>query len=692
MPIKQAKILNCDIRQTLVMSAMQNYYHTTNRSPKANTMNKDGYCTGLGWRWQAYKNKTIQAKHPQLIEQDTLLTHIVSNWSNSTFLNTKNKIEPDPMIESGWDEIAKIQHPQLHNKEFRITDQLKVFSELYGQNIDQEFICSGIFSINELATLLAYGVNAECPIMFNSDNHLISAYTNEPSTALEFYDPNIPESVMVCNTTYELAVCVRYSLCTLFDAPIDLIPVSFSCYAFSDISYDYQEAANFRKTLYSNKEFLARRTVTNVNILFLAVMQRDTLALDNLLNNDEYRELVTSFINLPASDEKATPLYAAVSRGDIEIAQSLLAKGADINLVGNKEGATVLHFACNHGYLDVVKLLIKEGANPNQAHAGDGQSPLFSATSKRQIPVMQFLIEKNADVNLAATIDGSTPLLRACEIGDMQAVELLLQHRANINQARDDGVTPLIMACAKGNLRLVKFLLESGASVALLMTGDISALFLSCQDGHFEIVKLLLEYKAPTRQITAKGETSLLIACQNNNVEIAKFLIENDIDDLSDLATIENVTPLHWACENGALDIAEQLLKKGVNVNTVCLSNGSTPLHCACKQGNPLLVSLLLRYGAETEVEQTSNHATPLLLALDNNNSEAVKILMTWGADTTTLFKQTLPDNLKRELQELAHHVVAKKKPRLIWDFYKKAPNEPNSTTLDNNKQIFTTL
>lgn len=58
-----------------------------------------------------------------------------------------------------------------------------------------------------------------------------------------------------------------------------------------------------------------------------------------------------------------------------------------------------------------------------------------------------------------------------------------------------------------------------------------------------------------------------------------------------------NAIPLHFACLNGNLKIAESLLEHGADV-TVTNSSGDTPLNLASRGGNKEIIDLLLDRGA----------------------------------------------------------------------------------------------
>ncbi|HFU76214.1 MAG TPA: ankyrin repeat domain-containing protein [Arcobacter sp.] len=70
-----------------------------------------------------------------------------------------------------------------------------------------------------------------------------------------------------------------------------------------------------------------------------------------------------------------TPLHHAVIFGDLEIVRLLLTYKADVN-AQDKQGLTPLHYAADLGYKDIIYLLQAKGANQNIQDFG-GLSPRF---------------------------------------------------------------------------------------------------------------------------------------------------------------------------------------------------------------------------------------------------------------------------------------------------------------------------
>jgi DNA-binding beta-propeller fold protein YncE len=92
------------------------------------------------------------------------------------------------------------------------------------------------------------------------------------------------------------------------------------------------------------------------------------------------------------------------------------------------ELSTPLHVACSIPHKDVAELLIAKGADIN-SRADNGYTPLNSACLRGQKDVVELLIGGGADMNVKDN-KGQTALSLANEKGHTEIVELLLKHGA----------------------------------------------------------------------------------------------------------------------------------------------------------------------------------------------------------------------------------------------------------------------
>ncbi|CAN5737249.1 ankyrin repeat domain-containing protein [soil metagenome] len=93
------------------------------------------------------------------------------------------------------------------------------------------------------------------------------------------------------------------------------------------------------------------------------------------------------------SDE--SPLMMAALNGQLDMAQKLISRDADVN----KTGWTPLHYAATHGHLDVMRLLLDNYAYID-AESPNKTTPLMMAASYGTPEAVKLLLEAGADPSL----------------------------------------------------------------------------------------------------------------------------------------------------------------------------------------------------------------------------------------------------------------------------------------------------
>src|SRR5215813_1778066 len=97
-------------------------------------------------------------------------------------------------------------------------------------------------------------------------------------------------------------------------------------------------------------------------------------------------------------------MVRATNSGTVERVHELLESGASINHPHGKGGFTPLMRAAFKGDVELVQLLLTRGADPNQT-AKDGASALFWASVRGHESIVELLIAARADVNAARRTD-----------------------------------------------------------------------------------------------------------------------------------------------------------------------------------------------------------------------------------------------------------------------------------------------
>lgn len=118
-------------------------------------------------------------------------------------------------------------------------------------------------------------------------------------------------------------------------------------------------------------------------------------------------------------------LLKAAREGDVQRAERLIAKGADVNCIDKKSTRTPLHEAALARHAAMVRLLLGKGANPN-ALDRTGSTPLHCAAMVGDKDVAEALVgDKRTDVT-AKTKGGETAVALAVLAGQKEITETML--------------------------------------------------------------------------------------------------------------------------------------------------------------------------------------------------------------------------------------------------------------------------
>jgi ankyrin repeat protein len=346
-------------------------------------------------------------------------------------------------------------------------------------------------------------------------------------------------------------------------------------------------------------------------------------------------------------------IHDAVRNGDLKKVKALLKKDPD--LVSSKEAArgfTPLHIAAANGYRDIAEFLLAHGADVN-AKNNDGWTPLYIAANYGQGDIAGLLLAGNADVN-AKDEDGRAPLYIAVYEGHKDMAELLLTHGADVNVRKNDGLTPLHVAAYQGHKDVAELLLAHGADVNARSKAG-SPLEAAEAGKHNDLVELLRQHGAREREIemedileAAKGvspeemakatheairrvsEKEVLDAATNGDLKKLQELLQHDPTLVSSKDVETGRTPLHIAAMSRNRDMAKFLLAHGADVNAKG-KGGETPLHYAATVDKDI-VALLLASNADVNARDNRG-LTPLHAAAAFGQIDIAELLLANKAD-----------------------------------------------------------
>ena len=176
--------------------------------------------------------------------------------------------------------------------------------------------------------------------------------------------------------------------------------------------------------IYYGKEEIARMILDSAPTLTVHEAAAAGLLdqLEDIL--DEYPELIND-----VSHDGWTPLHLAVyfNRGDV--AEYLIATGADVSAISNNDlGFSPLHSALANRNAQLAKILLRKGADPHARQAEGGYTPLHYAAANGLAEMTSLLLERGVDTT-AETDDGRTAHALAVEKGHLTVAELLVATR-----------------------------------------------------------------------------------------------------------------------------------------------------------------------------------------------------------------------------------------------------------------------
>jgi ankyrin repeat protein len=301
----------------------------------------------------------------------------------------------------------------------------------------------------------------------------------------------------------------------------------------------------------------------------------------------------------------------AAEHGYKEIAELLLAKGADINLDCGYNG-TALFTAIRSGKEEMVEFLINAGAD---VHAGDGSGAtlLAMAAMRGQRRTVELLMAKAVGINAVDT-DGGTALHALAYHGDPNFVEWFLGLGAGVNAKDKDGHTPLYSAASRfgyfnesAGKRVIEILLAHGAKIQEDRTGLDELLYFAAGHGFTDLAERVFAMGVTLNASKQEGGPALLAALADDNRDLAVLLINHGAD--VNVKNWKGATPLHDAARAGDKELAAMLLAHHANVHAKNES-GSTALHEAVDSGYAAVVELLIANGADVNaVDDNGNTA-----------------------------------------------------------------------------------
>ncbi len=426
--------------------------------------------------------------------------------------------------------------------------------------------------------------------------------------------------------------------------------------------------------------------------------------------HDEVAELLRDELGRRAASGSRHAIHEAVSNGDTDAVEQLLAEQPGLANHGDHLGRSPLHYAVEAGDANLVDRLIDLGANVDASGfssddrlGGTGFRPAVLALwhhpywqQRNDYAIARRLLARGARYSITV----------AAALGDEERVGELLASNVDLaNDQESGGKRPLSAAAERNHVEIVKRLLDAGADPNLDEGPNCPrghALWAAAHFGFFEIARMLLEAGAdPNAEVESSGtptgtsnkEMRALLYEHGGRMPLAMHFHEDNIDTIAalldarpemfdDMRVTEGFT-LAVSAGHEALvrlmlarglrvpasltycqtylwrsrDLARLLLDHGMDPN---LPNWQQvrPLHYMAEKGDIETARLFLAHGADPNAIDEEYRTTPLGWAARRGQAEFVRFGLANG------FDPAVPDVPVRATplawaRRQAHHEVA---------------------------------
>ena len=304
-----------------------------------------------------------------------------------------------------------------------------------------------------------------------------------------------------------------------------------------------------------------------------------------------------------------TPLYIACLHGRVEAVRCLLQAFPEINMRTSETLSSALHAACFYGNVEIVDELLLYSKEPVNANLRDSfnRSPLHivcengsydiaSRILKLSIPSLNIKTYNFNNNSSSQNSSDTSSKMNSPKINQIFNNNYSLKSHDTINDKerlcpkRNDGMTPLEIAVQNGHIEIVEILLEQSTVIA---TPEL--LFEAVYFNMTEVVKIIIKLKRVFLNNKSKlnGLTPLSQAAINGNFEIMNFLLKQATIDIN-ARNFDGSTVLHVVLKEGKIETLDFLLRQEfININ-IKDNLGKTPLHIACENGNVEEAKMLL--------------------------------------------------------------------------------------------------
>lgn len=327
---------------------------------------------------------------------------------------------------------------------------------------------------------------------------------------------------------------------------------------------------------------------------------------------DEFRFLVDHKADFGIKDANGmTLLQEACKGGHVDVIEYLVEHGAEVNLPDH-EGRSSIHYAVMGGNPDLVRYLLEHGSDPNKRTIRH-ETPLHFAAKYSSYQELQYLVEHGASIKAI----------------NWTLVENLIEQRNRQDKLYYDSDETQIAALKKAlGLKTPESLEEDIEDDEEEEPSRYEEVDEDDDDGGERYVEAEVATSTPSKKKPGAQAPESTI----QDIDDIPFdLLPRDVNDA---ATVDGLTALHYAAQNGSLDIIQFLVEHGADISAQDYEQSRSVIHFAAENGDIECIKYLTEHGADLQ-DKDVNGATAFHYAVMANNLEAVKYFVTKKLDYT---------------------------------------------------------
>ncbi|WP_316783954.1 ankyrin repeat domain-containing protein [Pedobacter frigiditerrae] len=425
------------------------------------------------------------------------------------------------------------------------------------------------------------------------------------------------------------------------------------------------------------------------------------------INAGATNESIKFLLTQPGNDvnklthDGRTYIFWSASRGNVELMEYLLSKGAKLT-IKDSNGSTPLNFAASGGQQNtkVYDLLIANGADLKKDLSSQGANALLlTIPSAKDFTLVDYFVAKGLSLN-SVDAKGNTAFNYAARAGNIELLKTLVSKGVKFNDNAMLMATQGGRGATANTLELFQYLESLKINPAVIGPNGENVLHsIARKPKQEEIIKYFISKGVDINKADKDGNTPIInAAASNTDLQLLTYLstLVKNINQ----ANVKGETALTMAVRGNTADAVSLLLSKGADINVVdaagdnlvayliqgynpqrgtelfeaklkllqdkgvdfakAQKNGNTLYHLVLAKEDFTLLKRIESFKADVNAKNKEGITALHKAAMTAKDDSVMKYLISLGAkkDATTEFKETAFD-LAKENEYLSKNKIA---------------------------------